>query len=112
MLPLGDETSQVRLVACLDPARNCFGHQLGVLRQRDRGVDEHRIRADLHRERAIRRRTDASIDNNRDLCLLDDDPDLLERLQAPSRADRRASGITVTVPISSSFFASTGSALM
>ena len=58
--------------------------------QRDRRVHQHAVGAELHRDRRVRRRADAGVDDHRHARLLVDDPDVVRILDAETRSDRRA----------------------
>src|SRR2546423_1261191 len=77
MAPSGEFSLPPRLDAFLDR----FGHQGRILGQRDRRVDEHGVGAKLHGEGGIRGHSDAGVNHDRHARLVDDDADLLERLQ-------------------------------
>ena len=66
------------------------GHAIGVRRDGDRRVHQHCIRAQFHRLSRMTRRTNARIHHHRHCGLLNDDADLVARLDAPVGPDRRA----------------------
>src|SRR6202521_2320584 len=79
---LRDAARQVGLAPGLDTFLDRLGHQRWILRERDRAVDQDCVGAKLHRERRVGRGAYAGVDDDRHARLLDDDPDLLEGLDA------------------------------
>src|SRR3989304_4932690 len=63
----------------LDAEPERLRHLNGVLRPRDRRVHEHRVGADLQRQRRLGRSAETSIDHDRHARVLDEDLDLLQR---------------------------------
>ena len=62
----------------------------GSSRAGDGRVHQHAVGAELHRERRVRRRADAGIDDERHARELADDADVVDVLDAEARSDRRA----------------------
>ena len=77
-----------------------MAHRDGITGRPDRGIDEHRVGAELHGLGCLRRRADAGVDDHGDERLLDDDLERRFRAQAlvgadprAERHDRRAAGV-------------------
>ena len=63
--------------------------QHGILRAGDRGVHEHAVAAEFHRDRGIGSGADAGVDDDRHLRVLDDFDQVPAVLDAEARTDRR-----------------------
>ena len=80
-----------------------LGHRHRIVGERDGGVDEHAVGAELHALGRLRRRTETGIDDHRHLGLLDHDLDRVRSFRPRPEPIGDASGITVAQPASSSF---------
>ena len=65
-------------------------HRDRLLRAGNGGVHQHAVGAELHRQRRVRCRADAGVDDERHARELADDADVVGVLDAEARADRRA----------------------
>ena len=98
-LPRGCSPSRTSCAGCGRPGRRggpprreAHGarHRHGILRAGNRGVHQHGVRPQLHRERRVGGGADAGVDDHGHLGELADDPEVVRVLDAEARADRRA----------------------
>src|SRR5512138_2445687 len=81
-----------RQAAGLDAEPHRARHRDRILRQRDRRIHEHGVRAELHGEGRIRRGAHSGVDDHRHARLLPDDADVVRVLDAEARSNWRAEG--------------------
>src|SRR5690606_8278719 len=85
-----DPSGEVREPARLDAQTHRVRHTHRILRSSDRGVEEHAVDSELHRDRDVGCRAHARIDDHRHSHRLEDDADVVRIENALARTDRRA----------------------